>query len=137
MRVFLYIDIRNYSDRSDPVTNPVEQLLINAFLNMLSLILAVLGGLYCDKVGRRPLFLISTAGMLLFFTLQTICTSQYAIHGNKAAGNSVVAFICMLCEHRMFDEVFVDQPISPLQRCVCHCVLTSYHIVSDKLSSIT
>lgn len=76
------------------VTDPVEQLLINAFLNLWSLLLAVLGGLYCDRIGRRPLFLLSTVGMIVFFTLQTICSSQYALHGNKAAGNAVVAFIC-------------------------------------------
>lgn len=76
------------------VTDPVEQLLINAFLNLWSLILACLGGLYCERIGRRPLFLMSTAGMLLFFTLQTICSSQYALHQNKNAGNAVIAFIC-------------------------------------------
>jgi nitrate/nitrite transporter NarK len=78
------------------VTDPVEQLLINAFLNLWSLICAVGGGLLCDRLGRRTLFLTSTAGMLVFFLLQTVCSSQYAIHGNKAAGNAVVAFICML-----------------------------------------
>ncbi|TCD62432.1 hypothetical protein EIP91_006893 [Steccherinum ochraceum] len=75
------------------ITDPVEQLLINAFLNLWSLILAILGGMYCDRFGRRPIFLVSTAGMLVFFTLQTVCTSQYALHGNKAAGNAVVAMI--------------------------------------------
>ncbi|THH28083.1 hypothetical protein EUX98_g6106 [Antrodiella citrinella] len=75
------------------ITDPVEQLLINAFLNMWSLILAVLGGAFCDRFGRRPIFLTSTVGMLVFFTLQTVCTSQYALHGNKAAGNAVVAMI--------------------------------------------
>ena len=58
--------------------------------------MAVTGGVLCDRVGRRPLFLISTAGMFVFFLLQTVCSSQYALHGNKAAGNAVVAFICML-----------------------------------------
>jgi len=75
------------------ITNTVEQLLINCFLNLWSLILAVGGGLYCDRVGRRPLFLISTGGMCIFFLLQTVCSSQYALHGNKAAGDSVVAMI--------------------------------------------
>ncbi|TFK59966.1 hexose transporter [Pluteus cervinus] len=75
------------------ITDPVEQLLINAFLNLWSLILAVGGGLLCDRLGRRTLFITSTAGMLVFFLLQTVCSSQYALHGNKAAGNAVVAFI--------------------------------------------
>ena len=32
--------------------------------------------------------------MLVFFILQTICSAQFAIHGNKGAGNAVVAFLC-------------------------------------------
>jgi MFS family permease len=55
-----------------------------------------MGGLYCDRAGRRPLFIISTAGMLVFFILQTVCSAQFALHHNKAAGNSVVAFLCKL-----------------------------------------
>lgn len=75
------------------ITNKTEQLLISAFLNVWSAINAISGGLFCDKAGRRPLFLISTAGMLVFFILQTVCSAQFAIHGNKAAGNAVVAFL--------------------------------------------
>ncbi|GJE87134.1 hexose transporter [Phanerochaete sordida] len=75
------------------ITNKTEQLLISAFLNVWSAINAISGGLFCDKVGRRPLFLISTAGMLVFFILQTVCSAQFALHGNKAAGNAVVAFL--------------------------------------------
>ncbi|EMD33849.1 hypothetical protein CERSUDRAFT_117379 [Gelatoporia subvermispora B] len=75
------------------ITNKVEQLLISAFLAIWSVFVAVTGGLLCDRAGRRPLFLISTTGMLLFFTLQTTCTGVYALHQNKAAGNAVVAFI--------------------------------------------
>ena len=70
--------------------------------------LAVLGGLYCERAGRRPLFLVSTAGMLLFFTLQTVCSSQYALHGNKNAGNAVVAFICALRACVAFDLTFTE-----------------------------
>ena len=61
---------------------------------MWSAINAISGGLFCDRVGRRPLFLISTAGMLVFFILQTVCSAQFALHGNKAAGNAVIAFLC-------------------------------------------
>jgi len=75
------------------ITDPVEQLLINCFLNLWSLILATLGGLFCDRIGRRPLFLYATGFMFLFFLLQTVCSSQFALHGNKAAGNAVVLFI--------------------------------------------
>ena len=46
-----------------------------------------------ERVGRRTLFITSTAGMLLFFTLQTICSAQYALHQNDAAAHAVIAFI--------------------------------------------
>lgn len=31
--------------------------------------------------------------MLVFFTLQTVCSAQYALHGNNAAAHAVIAFI--------------------------------------------
>ena len=46
-----------------------------------------------ERVGRRFLFITSCAGMLLFFTLQTICSAQYAIHGSSGAAHAVIAFI--------------------------------------------
>jgi len=75
------------------ITDPTTQLLINAFLSMWGFIMAMVGSFLCDRVGRRPLFIISTAGMLLFFTLQTVCSAIYANTGNHAAGNAVVAII--------------------------------------------
>ncbi|EJC98582.1 hexose transporter [Fomitiporia mediterranea MF3/22] len=75
------------------IQDRTEQLLISGGLSIWSAITAITGGLLCDKAGRRPLFLASTAGMLLFFVLQTICSAQFALHGNKAAGNAVVAFL--------------------------------------------
>ncbi|KAL5519648.1 hypothetical protein ACEPAH_1331 [Sanghuangporus vaninii] len=75
------------------ITDHTEQLLISACLSIWSAITAITGGLLCDKAGRRPLFLASTAGMLVTFILQTVCSAQFALHGNKAAGNAVVAFL--------------------------------------------
>ena len=46
-----------------------------------------------ERIGRRVLFLTSASGMLLFFTLQTICSAQYALHGNNQAAHAVIAFI--------------------------------------------
>jgi MFS family permease len=76
-----------------------------------NLIVALSAGLLVDKVGRRKLFITSTLGatslgsffllllilsigMLLFWTLQTICFSLVAQHGWKSAGHAVIAFIC-------------------------------------------
>ncbi|KAI0767883.1 hypothetical protein BC629DRAFT_1596147 [Irpex lacteus] len=46
-----------------------------------------------ERIGRRTLFIGSCAGMLLFFTLQTICSAQYALHGSDGAAHAVIAFI--------------------------------------------
>ena len=44
------------------VTDPTTQLLINGILNIYNFIIAIVAGLLCDKVGRRPLFIASTVG---------------------------------------------------------------------------
>jgi hypothetical protein len=46
-----------------------------------------------DKVGRRPLFLLSTGGMLVVFICWTI-SSKYAVEDKShSAGSAVVALI--------------------------------------------
>jgi MFS family permease len=47
------------------ITSPALKTLINGCLQIWNLIMAVSASLLVDKVGRRPLFLISNAGMLL------------------------------------------------------------------------
>lgn len=46
-----------------------------------------------ERLGRRLLFMSSAGGMLLFFSLQTICSARFAIAGNDAAAHAVIAFI--------------------------------------------
>ncbi|KAG8997888.1 hypothetical protein FRB94_007391 [Tulasnella sp. JGI-2019a] len=75
------------------ITDVSTQNLINGILQIYNLIVAVTAGLLCDRVGRRTLFLVSNVGMLLFFTCQTITSARYAITGNHAAANGVIAFI--------------------------------------------
>lgn len=53
----------------------------------------MLASFMVERIGRRILFLASVAGMLLFFTLQTICSALFAQHGSSAAAHSVIAFI--------------------------------------------
>jgi hypothetical protein len=48
---------------------------------------------FVDKIGRRMLFLISTAGMLGAFVIWTICSARYNQVGNKGAGKAVIAMI--------------------------------------------
>lgn len=75
------------------LTDQDSQLGINGGLTILSLIVSVTFAMYCDKFGRRPLFLLATTGMLVAFTLLTICTSLYQNDGNAAAGRGVIGMI--------------------------------------------
>ncbi|EIW83368.1 general substrate transporter [Coniophora puteana RWD-64-598 SS2] len=76
------------------ITDPTTQLLINGILSIYNFIVAVAAGFCCDKVGRRRLFLISCAGMVIFWTAQTICFAIVQETGNPMAGHGVIAFIC-------------------------------------------
>ena len=64
-----------------------------SILAIWNLLWAIGASFAVERAGRRTLFLTSAAGMLLFFTLQTICSAQYAIHGSQGAAHAVIAFI--------------------------------------------
>lgn len=75
------------------ITDPTIQLLINGILQIWNLAVACSAAFLCDRLGRRFLFLTSCCGMLLFFTLQTICSALFAEHGSAGAAHAVIAFI--------------------------------------------
>ncbi|KAJ3559384.1 hypothetical protein NM688_g380 [Phlebia brevispora] len=75
------------------ITNTTIQLLITAILAIWNLCWAVGASFACERLGRRFLFLTSASGMLLFFTMQTICTARYRISGSTQAAHAVIAFI--------------------------------------------
>jgi MFS family permease len=66
------------------------QLLINGILQIVNFITAVGMCFFVDKIGRRKLFLVSTAGMLGAFVVWTICSSRFKASNDKAAANAVV-----------------------------------------------
>lgn len=74
-------------------TSSVEQNLINGCLQILNMIVALTMCFFVDKIGRRKLFLISTAGMLVAFIVWTICSARYDISKASGAANAVVAMI--------------------------------------------
>ena len=41
----------------------IVTVLQNGCLNIYNFIIAIVAGLLCDKIGRRPLFIVSTIGM--------------------------------------------------------------------------
>ncbi|KAI0075843.1 general substrate transporter [Panus rudis PR-1116 ss-1] len=92
------------------ITDPDTQLLINGILNIYNFLFAILGGLLCDKVGRRPLFIISTCGMFVFWTLQTTCYALYSETGNVAAGHTFIAMIFLF--YAFYDIAFTPLIVS-------------------------
>ncbi|TCD67310.1 hypothetical protein EIP91_000280 [Steccherinum ochraceum] len=75
------------------ITDPNTQLLINGILNIYNFIIAISAGLLCERIGRRPMFLVSTCGMFVFWTLQTVCFALYSTRGDLAAGHTFIAMI--------------------------------------------
>ncbi|KAF5390833.1 hypothetical protein D9757_004450 [Collybiopsis confluens] len=75
------------------ITDSTTQLLINGILAIWNLICALVASSMVEKLGRRLMFLVSSIGMLVFFTAQTIAFAQFQIHAQPAAAHSVIAFI--------------------------------------------
>ena len=75
------------------ITNSNTQLLINAVLQIVNIVVAVGMCFFVDRLGRRLLFLVATAGMLVSFVVWTICSARFAISGSKAAADIVVLMI--------------------------------------------
>jgi MFS family permease len=89
------------------ITDPTIQLLINGILQIWNLAWALGAAAVVDRVGRRPLFLISTVGMLISFAIQTACSAVYANTKNDNAAHAVIAFIFIY-------YAFYDVAFSPL-----------------------
>lgn len=92
------------------ITNPTIQLMINGILAVWNLVFSVAAAILVDRVGRRKLFITSCAGMLVFFTAQTICSAQFALHGNSNAAHAVIAFIFLF--YAFYDIAFLPLIIS-------------------------
>ncbi|KUJ22335.1 MFS sugar transporter-like protein [Mollisia scopiformis] len=75
------------------ITNSTTQLLINAILQIVNIIVATGMCFFVDRVGRRFLFLVATSGMLVIFVIWTICGAEFLLHPSKAVADTVVVMI--------------------------------------------
>ncbi|KAH9923105.1 general substrate transporter [Amylocystis lapponica] len=75
------------------ITSTTIQLLITGILAIWNLAWAIGISFYVDRLGRRFLFLTACGGCFIFFTMQTICSAQYAEHQNPVAAHAVIASI--------------------------------------------
>jgi MFS family permease len=74
------------------ITSVTQQTLLNGFLNLWNLIMAIGAALLVDRVGRRKLFLISTSIMLVGYIVITALSATFAKSGVKAVGTTVSTF---------------------------------------------
>ena len=89
------------------ITDKKTQALVNGLINIWNWALALTSAFFVDRVGRRPLFRISTIGMLLVFTGWTIASARFAETEAKSAGAGVMALIFIY-------EIFYCMAFSPL-----------------------
>jgi len=92
------------------ITDPTTQLLINGILQIWNLAVALCASFMVERLGRRLMFITSCCGMLLFFTLQTICSALYAEHGTQGAAHAVIAFIFLY--YAAYDIAFTPLIVS-------------------------
>lgn len=76
------------------ITDQHTQLEINGILMIVNFVVALFMCFWIDKLGRRPLFLTATAGMMFSYIIWTVCASIVARDiDNSSAANAEVAFI--------------------------------------------
>ncbi len=75
------------------VTKPIQLVSINAGLAAWNLIIAEIAGLNCERFGRRPLFLISTIGMIISYTFVMGFSAGFANTNNSALGLAAIPFL--------------------------------------------
>lgn len=75
------------------ITSPIQQTGINGGMQIWNLLCSITGALLADRIGRRPLWLSSFSGMILFNVPLTITSAIYARRGTKSAANATVALL--------------------------------------------
>ena len=89
--------ISNYSNllyEGMGITSQNQKIPLDGGRTLLSLIVSLVAAMLVDRVGRRPLFLASTFGMLMFFAAWTVTASQYEKTKNiKTTGYPQIVWI--------------------------------------------
>ncbi|KAL5519868.1 hypothetical protein ACEPAG_1528 [Sanghuangporus baumii] len=92
------------------ITDPTMQLLINGLLQIWNLLISIGAAFLVDKLGRRFLFIVSCAGMLAFFTMQTVCSATFAETGSQSAAYAVIISIFLF--YAAYDLAFTPLIVS-------------------------
>ncbi|CAG8898347.1 unnamed protein product [Penicillium egyptiacum] len=96
--------------KSVGITAPVQITLINAGLALWNLILAGIAAVYCDKAGRRPLFLGSVAGMFCSYIIVMGLSAGFANTKQASMGIAVIPFLFIY--FGFYDMAFTPLPVA-------------------------
>ncbi|KAJ3547540.1 hypothetical protein NM688_g5395 [Phlebia brevispora] len=89
------------------ITQTDTKAAINGGLQVWNLIAAMTGAFLVDRVGRRPLFIISNIGMLIVFAVWTITTALFNELHLSSAGKATLPFVFLF-------YMFYDLAYSPM-----------------------
>lgn len=103
---------------------------LNGGRSILDLIVTVSCALLVDRIGRRPLFLAATGGMLLFFAGMTVLGNRYTATPTTGIGIGFVTF-------QWLHGVSYALAWSGLLVAVCHPILYYYDVLADALKQYT
>ncbi|KAL4795951.1 general substrate transporter [Aspergillus venezuelensis] len=79
--------------RSVGITSVRDQTMISGFLQLWNLILAIASAFNVDRFGRRPLFLVSSIGMLASYIVISGLSGSFAQSGTSSIGTAVIPFL--------------------------------------------
>lgn len=79
------------------IDNPNTQLLLNAINPILSMIAAITGACFLDKVGRRPMMIGALIGSCFFYILLTAFSAQVDNNANLSYGVIVAIYLYGIC----------------------------------------
>ncbi|KAG8778086.1 hypothetical protein FRC15_010970 [Serendipita sp. 397] len=102
------------------VTVSSTRALINGGIQIWCLFVAVSAALMVDKIGRRPLFLMSNAGMVIVFVFWTLTTALWTTQENRPAANASIAFmpIYFLAYSIAYTPMLVSYTVEILPYCI-------------------
>ncbi|KAG8860731.1 hypothetical protein FRB91_001434, partial [Serendipita sp. 411] len=94
--------------------------LINGGIQIWCLFVAVSAALLVDKIGRRPLFLMSNAGMLVVFIFWTLTTALWTTQENRPAANASIALmpIYFLAYSIAYTPMLISYTVEILPYCI-------------------
>ncbi|CAG8113841.1 unnamed protein product [Penicillium olsonii] len=98
------------------ITETRQKNTINGCLMIFNWITSVISALLTSRLKRRTQFLISGAGMLTVFAVQTLCAALFNDYGNVTAGHVVIAmlFLFYLFFNLAFNALLYSYPVEVL-----------------------